>query len=86
MDNIMQFVQDNWKAFAGVVALGSGVAVPVVRKAIGKIVVATVKVLITEKFVMKIFFKYATKYVNDTASTFDNDLLDEVKKAVGFKD
>lgn len=86
MDNIMQFVQDNWKAVAGAVALGGGVLIPVVRKVIGKIVVATVKVLITEKFIMKVFFKYADKYVESTESTFDDDLVADVKKAVGFKD
>lgn len=86
MNNIIEFVQDNWKAVAGAVALVGGVAVPVVRKVIGKIVVATVKVLITEKFIMKIFFKYAGNYVENTASTFDDDLLASVKKAVGFKD
>lgn len=86
MDNIIQFVQDNWKAVAGVTALSGGVMVPVVRKVIGKIVVATVKVLITEKFIMKIFFKYATKYVQSTESTFDDDLVAAVKKAIGFKD
>jgi len=82
---MLEFLQENWKPIAGVLALGGGAAVPVVRKVIGKILVATAKTLITEKFIMKIFFKYADSYVKSTTSTFDNELVAAVKKAVGFK-
>jgi len=76
------YLQDSWKAMAGVIALLIGSFwIPGVRE----IMIIGVRVLIGPKMRKLIFIKVAEKWVDSTENDLDNDWLDGVKEEMKKK-
>jgi len=79
-DKAGSFIEDNWKAITGSLALlAGGYAIPVVRIFARTLIAAIVKAVFSEEILKLAFFKLAQKYVDSTESDFDNALLDKIK-------
>jgi len=80
-DGVGSWLEDNWKALSGVVAvLVGGYAVPVVRIFAREILVASIKALISREMLKLMFLKLAHDYVESTETDLDNKWLERVEK------
>ena len=81
LDIAGSFIESNWKALTGTLALlAGGYAIPVVRIFARTLIAAIVKAIFSEEILKLAFFKVAQKYVDSTESDFDDKLLDKIKE------
>jgi len=78
-----EFILSNWQVVLSILFMGSAVGLPVTRKALKTLVLASVNALFTEDMIIAFVLNSLEKYVKRTNTKLDDKWFENLKKELG---